>query len=43
MRMRYVQELTIQEMSLITGQSKNAFTVQTHRGLKKLKLLYKFS
>jgi len=42
MRMRYVQEMSIEEMSLITGQSKNAVTVQTHRGLKKLKMLYKF-
>lgn len=42
MRMRYVQELSINEMSLITGQSKNAITVQAHRGLEKLKLLYKF-
>lgn len=43
MRMRYVQELTIQEISLITGQSKNTVTVQTHRGLEKLKVLYKFT
>lgn len=41
MRMKYVQELTIEEMSLITGQSKNAITVQAHRGLEKLKQLYK--
>ena len=39
--MKYVQELTIEEMSLITGQSKNAITVQAHRGLEKLKQLYK--
>lgn len=43
MRMKYVQELSIKEMSLITGQSKNSITVQAHRGLLKLKLLYKFS
>ena len=41
MYMRYVQELSIKEMALLTGQSKNAITVQTHRGLKKLKELYK--
>lgn len=41
MRMKYVQELSITEISLITGQSKNAVTVQAHRGLEKLKLLYK--
>jgi RNA polymerase sigma-70 factor (ECF subfamily) len=41
MRMRYMQELSLKEMSLITGQSKNAIAVQLHRGLEKLKLLYK--
>jgi RNA polymerase sigma-70 factor (ECF subfamily) len=40
MRMRYVQDLSLKEMSLITGQSKNAIAVQVHRGLEKLKLLY---
>ena len=40
LRMRYVQDLTLREISLITGQSKNAVAVQVHRGLEKLKLLY---
>lgn len=40
MRMRYVQDLSLKEMSLITGQSKNALAVQAHRGLEKLKQLY---
>jgi RNA polymerase sigma-70 factor (ECF subfamily) len=40
MRMRYVQDLSLKEMALITGQSKNAMAVQAHRGLSKLKLLY---
>ncbi len=40
MRMRYVQELSIKEMALLTGQSRNTIAVQTHRGLEKLKLLY---
>lgn len=40
MRLRYVQDLSIKEISLITGQSKNAVAVQTHRGLIKLKALY---
>ncbi len=40
MCMRYVQNLSLKEMSLITGQSKNAIAVQAHRGLVKLKLLY---
>lgn len=40
LRMRYVQDLSLKEMSLITGQSKNTMAVQVHRGLEKLKLLY---
>ena len=40
MRMRFVQDLSLTEMALITGQSKNAMAVQVHRGLDKLKLLY---
>lgn len=40
MRMRYVQDLTLEEISLITGQTKNTIAVQVHRGLEKLKLLY---
>lgn len=38
--MRYVRLLSLKEISLITGQSKNAIAVQSHRGLKKLRLLY---
>lgn len=38
--MKYVQSLSLQEMSLITGQSKNTVAVQEHRGLKRLKILY---
>ncbi|MFA6414867.1 MAG: RNA polymerase sigma factor [Candidatus Paceibacterota bacterium] len=41
MRMRYIQDLSLAEMSLITGQSKNTIAVQLHRGLEKLKVLYK--
>ena len=40
MRMKFVQDLSLKEMSLITGQSKNTMAVQVHRGLEKLKLLY---
>ena len=40
MRMRYLQDFTLEEMAVITGQSKNTMAVQTHRGLEKLKLLY---
>ncbi len=41
MRMRYIQDLSIKEMSLITGQSNNTISVQIHRGIEKLKVLYK--
>lgn len=41
MRMRYVQDLTLKEMSLVTGQSKNTISVQAHRGLEIIKSLYK--
>lgn len=41
MRMRYVQDLTLEEMSLITGKSKNSVAVQAYRGLEMLKVLYK--
>lgn len=40
MRMRYAQDLTIKEISLITGQTRNAVAVQAHRGLEKLRLLF---
>ena len=40
MNMRYLQDLTILEMATITGQTKNSLTVQLHRGLEKLKVLY---
>ncbi len=40
MRMKYVQDLSLKEMSFITGQSKNTIAVQMHRGLDRLKLLY---
>lgn len=39
--MKYIQDLTLKEMSLITGQSKNTLAVQAHRGLERLKILYK--
>lgn len=41
MRMRFVQDLTLSEMSLITGDSKNTLAVQLSRGLKKLRLIYR--
>lgn len=40
-RMRYIQDLSLEEIGLITGQSKNSVAVQVHRGVKKLKELYR--
>lgn len=40
MNMRYIRLLSIKEISAITGQTKNAITVQAYRGLEKLKKLY---
>ena len=39
-RMRYIQDLSLKEMSLITGKTKNALAVQVHRGIEKLRVLY---
>lgn len=39
--MRYMQDLSLSEMSVITGKTKNSMAVQTHRGMEKLKELYK--
>jgi RNA polymerase sigma-70 factor (ECF subfamily) len=39
-RMKYMQDLSLKEMSLITGQSTGTMAVQVHRGLERLKLLY---
>lgn len=38
--MRYIQDLSLKEMALITGRSRNTIAVQAHRGLAKLALLY---
>ena len=40
MRMRFLQGLSLKEMSLITGKTRNNMAVQVHRGLEKLKILY---
>lgn len=40
MRMRYIQDLSLKEIAVLTGQTKNTVAVQVHRGLQKLKLLY---
>lgn len=38
-KMRFVRLLSLKEISLITGQTKNTVAVQIHRGLVKLRLL----
>ena len=38
--MRYVDDLSLEEIACATGKTKNAIAVQLHRGLEKLKLLY---
>ena len=40
MRMKYVQDLSLEEMALVTGQTRNSIAVQAYRGLEKLKVLY---
>lgn len=39
-RMRYLQDLSLKEMALLTGQSENTVAVQAHRGVAKLKQIY---
>ncbi len=43
LNMHYIKDLTLSEMSAITGTSKNTIAVQMHRGVKKLKSLYEQS
>ncbi len=40
MKMRYVDDLSLQEIADIYKKSKNSVTVKIHRGLAKLKILY---
>jgi len=40
MCMRHLQDLSLLEISAITGQTKNAIAVKLHRGLQKLKIIY---
>ncbi len=40
MYMRYMQDLSLAEMSFLTGKTKNVMAVQVHRGLEKLKVIY---
>jgi RNA polymerase sigma-70 factor (ECF subfamily) len=38
--MRYVEELSLSEIALITGERENTIAVHIHRGLEKLKVLF---
>ncbi len=38
--MRYVQDLSIKEISSLVGESENAVSVRIHRGLAKMKTLF---
>jgi RNA polymerase sigma-70 factor (ECF subfamily) len=38
--MRFIDDLSIKEISQVTGESKNTISVRIHRGLEKLKTLY---
>lgn len=40
MRMRYVEDLSLAEIAILTGRTKNATTVHSYRGLEKLRMLY---
>lgn len=38
--LKYLQDLSMDEMSILTGETKNCLTVRLHRGLEKLQFLY---
>lgn len=40
MKMKYEHDLSLEEMSKITGKSRNTLAVRLHRGTQKLKALY---
>lgn len=41
MHLKYVDDLSIKEISYIVGIPKNTVTVQIHRGIKKIRILYR--
>lgn len=41
--MKYVKDLSLQEISVVTGISKSTIAVQLHRGIEKLKLLHNYT
>ena len=40
MHMRYIQDLSLEEMAELTGKTKNTMAVHAHRGMEKLRALY---
>ena len=40
MKMKYIQEMSLEEISELTKKTKNSIAVQLHRGLAKLKALH---
>lgn len=40
-RMKFEQDLSLREISELTGESENTVSVRIHRGIRKLRLLYK--
>lgn len=43
MTLRYVDDLSLAEIAIETGLTKNSVAVKTHRGMEKLRLLYEQS
>lgn len=42
MKLRYMQDLSLKEISTLTKQPRNTVTVQIYRGLAKIRSLYKY-
>ncbi len=40
MKMRFIQDLSLKEIAILTGQTKNNIAVKIHRGIEKLRVLY---
>ena len=40
MTLRYVDDLSLSEIAVLTGQTKNSIAVKAHRGMEKLRELY---
>ena len=43
MTLRYIDDLSLSEIALETGLTKNSVAVKTHRGMEKLRMLYEQS